>query len=103
MNFARMIHEHFCCDRGFAAATGLRWACSTFAPSTYYRGMVPFILAHIPVRDATGQAPPQMVEPVPRGPHASLATRLRNFSANRHELCGLNPLRPVNNDGIHCT
>ena len=32
---ARIIHEHFCCNRGFATATGLRRAGSPLAPSTY--------------------------------------------------------------------
>ena len=35
MNFTRMIHERFCCNRGFAAATSLRQAGSPLAPSTY--------------------------------------------------------------------
>ena len=32
---ARIIHEHFCFNRGFAATTSLRRAGSPFAPSTY--------------------------------------------------------------------
>ena len=32
---ARMIHERFCCNRGFATATSLRRAGSPLAASTY--------------------------------------------------------------------
>ena len=32
---ARIIHEHFCCNRAFAAATSLRRAGSPLAPLTY--------------------------------------------------------------------
>jgi len=35
VTLARIIHEHFCCNRGFAAATSLRRAGSPKAPSTY--------------------------------------------------------------------
>ncbi len=35
VTLARIIHEHFCCNRGFAAATILRRAGSPKAPSTY--------------------------------------------------------------------
>ena len=35
MSLACIIHEHFCCDRGFAAATSLRRAGSPLTPSTY--------------------------------------------------------------------
>ena len=62
-----MIHEHFCCNRGFAAATSLRRAGSPLASSTYctstHRGLT--------------------------APRARLATRLRDFATNRHESCGL--------------
>jgi hypothetical protein len=81
MSFTRMIHARFCCNRGFATATSLRRAGSPLAPSAYCSS-------------------------TPRGltaPYARLAMRLRDFAANRHESCGLNPLTPVNNDGIHCT
>jgi len=60
---ARIIHERFCCNRGFAAATSLRRAGSPLAPSTYCSS-------------------------TPRGlaaPHTRLATRLRDFATNRHE------------------
>ena len=69
---ARIIHERFCCNRRFAAATSLRRAGSPLAPSTYCSS-------------------------TPRGlaaPHAPLATRLRDFATNRHEYCGLAPLLP---------
>jgi len=62
-----MIHERFCCNRGFAATTSLRQAGSPLAPSTY-------------------------CSRTPRGltaPRACLATRLRDFATNRHESCGL--------------
>jgi hypothetical protein len=36
---ARIIHEHFCCNRRFAAATSLRRAGSPLAPSTYCTNM----------------------------------------------------------------
>jgi len=32
-----------------------------------------------------GQAPPQTAEPVPWAPRAGLATRLSDFTMNRHE------------------
>ena len=79
---ARIIHEHFCCNRGFAATTSLRRAGSPFAPSTYCWGLAPFFLAPVPVGRAAGQAPPQRAEPVPWAPRTRLAT-------NRHESCGL--------------
>ena len=60
---ARIIHEHFCCNREFAAATSLWRAGSPKAPSTY--------CANTPRGLAT--------------PHARLATRLRDFATNRHE------------------
>ena len=46
---ARIIHEHFCCNRGFAATPSLRRAGSPFAPSTYCWGLAPFFLAPVPV------------------------------------------------------
>ena len=64
-SLARIIHERFCCNRRSAATTSLRPAGSPLG--------------------ATGQAPPQMAEPVPRAPRASLATRLSDFATNRHE------------------
>ena len=60
---ARMIHEHFCCNRRFAAATSLRRAGSPFAPLTYCTSMSRGLTA----------------------PRARLATRLRDFATNRHE------------------
>ena len=53
---ARIIHERFCCNRGFAAATRLRLAGSPFAPSTYCSSMPRALTA----------------------PRARLATRLRD-------------------------
>ena len=63
LSLARMIHERFCCNRGFAAATRLRLAGSPFAPSTYCSSMPRALTA----------------------PRARLATRLRDFATNRHE------------------
>ncbi|MEK7352646.1 MAG: hypothetical protein AAB177_17365, partial [Nitrospirota bacterium] len=60
---ARIIHEHFCCNRGFAAATSLRRAGSPLGPSTYCTSTRRGLAA----------------------PHARLATRLRDFATNRHE------------------
>jgi len=60
---ARIIHERFYCNRGFAAATSLRRAGSPFGPSTYCTS-TPQILG---------------------APRARLATRLRDFATNRHE------------------
>jgi len=60
---APIIHEHFCCNRGFAAATSLRQAGSPLVPSTYCSS-TPRVRA---------------------SPHACLATRLRDFATNRHE------------------
>jgi TonB family protein len=63
----RMIHEHFCCNRQSAAATGLRSAGTPLGPSPYctstYRGL--------------------------RASRAGLATRLIDFATNRHKSCGL--------------
>jgi len=59
----RIIHEHFCCNRRFAAATSLRRAGSQFAPSTYCTSTPQGLTA----------------------PRARLATRLSDFATNRHE------------------
>ncbi len=62
-HLARIIHEHFCCNRQSAATTSLRSAGSPLGPSTYCTS-------------------------TPRGltaPRAGLATRLSNFATNRHE------------------
>src|SRR6185503_4444265 len=64
---ARIIHEHFCCNRRSAATTGLRPAGSPLGPSPYCTS-TPRVLT---------------------APRAGLATRLCNFAANCHELCGL--------------
>ena len=85
---ARIIHEHFCCNRRSAATTSLQPAGSPLGPSPYCWGLAPFFLAPVPGLGA-GQAPPQTAEPVPWAPRAGLATRLRDFATNRHELCGL--------------
>jgi len=66
---ARNIHEHFCCNRGFAAATSLaarvsaaKRAGSPLGRSPYYSSMPPSFAA----------------------PRACLAWRLRDFATNRH-------------------
>ena len=61
---ARIIHDHFCCNRGFAAATSLdavgtasRQAGSPLSRSTYCWGQAPFFLATVPVMSSgTGTA-----------------------------------------------
>ena len=85
---ARIIHKRFCCNRRSVATAGLRPAGSPLGPSPDCLGLAPFFLASVPGLGA-GQAPPQTAEPVPRAPHAGLATRLRDFATNRHELCCL--------------
>ncbi len=69
-SIARIIHERFYYNRGFAAATSLhaaaaacRRAGSPLSRSTYRRGTPPSLVA----------------------PRARLATRLRDFATNRHE------------------
>ncbi len=64
---ARIIHERFCCNRRSAATTNLRPAGSPLEPSPYCTSTHRVLTA----------------------PRAGLATRLSNFSTNRHELCGL--------------
>jgi hypothetical protein len=64
---ARIIHERFCCNRRSAATTSLRPAGSPLEPSPYCTSTHRVLTA----------------------PRAGLATRLSNFSTNRHELCGL--------------
>jgi hypothetical protein len=59
----RIIHEHFCCNRRFAAATSLRSAGSPLEPSTYCTSTPQVLLA----------------------PRAALATRLCDFATNCHE------------------
>ena len=71
MVLARMIHEHFCCNRRSVATTSLRPAGSPFAPSPYCT--------------STHQ--------VLRAPRAGLATRLSDFVTNCHASCGLEGLR----------
>ena len=63
MGLARIIHEHFCCNRRSAATTSLRSAGSPLGPSTYCTST------------------PQVL----RAPRAALATRLSDFATNRHE------------------
>ena len=70
LGLAHIIHEHFCCNRGFAAATSLhaataacRRAGSPLSPSTYCSSTSRSFAA----------------------PRARLAARLRNFATNRHE------------------
>ena len=77
---ARIIHEHFCCNRRFAATTGLRPAGSPLGPSpccmSTHRGL--------------------------RAPRAGLATRLSDFATNRHEQCGLAHLLPYCSTRCFC-
>jgi hypothetical protein len=60
-----MIHERFCCNRGFAAATSL--PADGLAPRS----------VDILFKDASLTAP-----------RARLAWRLRDFATNRHEYAG---------------
>jgi hypothetical protein len=60
---ARIIHEHFCCNRRAAVATSLRRAGSLLGPSTYCTST------------------PQVL----RAPRAGLTTRLGDFATNCHE------------------
>ena len=53
-----IIHERFCCNRRFAAATSLRRTGSPFAPSTYCWGLASARWSR---------------------------TRLRDFATNRHK------------------
>ena len=64
---ARIIHEHFCCNRRSAATTSLRPAGSPLGPSPYCTSTHRVLTA----------------------PRAGLATRLSDFATNRHEYCGL--------------
>ena len=66
-SLARIIHEHFCCNRRSAATTSLRPTGSPLGPSTYCTST------------------PQVF----RAPRVGLATRLSDFATNRHEQCGL--------------
>ncbi len=67
---ARMIHERFCCNRGFAAATRLHAACAA------RRGRA---------RRSVGQRTAESTLPSFAAPRTLLATRLRDFATNRHE------------------
>jgi ABC-type Mn2+/Zn2+ transport system ATPase subunit len=49
IDLARIIHEHFCCNRRSTATTSLRPAGSPLGPSTYCWGLAPFFLATVPV------------------------------------------------------
>jgi hypothetical protein len=71
---ARIIHERFCCNHGFAAATSLHAAC----------GRAGGRARRSPPRRTVSSTP--RVLPASR---ARLATRLRDFATNRHEQCGL--------------
>ena len=62
-SLARIIHEHFCCNRRSAATTSLWLAGSSLGPSPYCTST------------------PQVL----RAPRAGLATRLSDFATNRHE------------------
>ena len=63
VGLARIIHEHFCCNRRSAVSTSLRSAGSPLKSSTYCTS-TPRVL------------------PAPR---AGLTTRLGDFATNRHE------------------
>ena len=63
MFLARIIHEHFCCNRRSAVPTSLRPAGSPLGPSTYCTST------------------PQVL----RALRASLATRLSDFATNCYE------------------
>jgi hypothetical protein len=60
---ARIIHEHYCCNRRSAATTSLRPAGSPLGPSPYCTSTHRVLTA----------------------PRAGLATRLSGFATNRHE------------------
>ena len=60
---ARIIHEHFCCNRRSAVPTSLRLAGSPLGPSTYCTSTLQVL----------------------RVPRASLTTRLHDFATNCHE------------------
>ena len=67
---ARIIHERFCCNRGFAATTSLD------------------AVARRPGRRArrsVGQHTVSSMPPSLAAPRACLAWRLRDFATNRHE------------------
>jgi hypothetical protein len=67
---ARIIHERFCCHRGFAAATSLD------------------AVARRPGRRARHSVGQHTVSRMPlslTAPRACLAWRLRDFATNRHE------------------
>ena len=67
---ARIIHERFCCNRGFAAATSLDAA----GPRPGRRA-----------RRSVGQHTVSSMPPSLAAPRACLAWRLRDFATNRHE------------------
>jgi len=64
------LHEHFCCNRGFAAATSL----DAVGPASRQAGS--------PLSRSTScsRMPPSLA-----APRACLAWRLRDFATNRHE------------------
>ena len=69
-SLTRIIHERFCCNRGFAAATSLD------------------AVARRPGRRArrsVGQHTVSSMPPSLAAPRACLAWRLRDFATNRHE------------------
>jgi len=69
-DLARIIHEHFCCNRGFAAATSL----DAVGPASRQAGS--------PLSRSTScsRMPPSLA-----APRACLAWRLRDLATNRHE------------------
>ena len=67
---ARIIHEHFCCNRGFATATSL----DAVGPASRQAGS--------PLSRSTScsRMPPSLA-----APRACRTWRLRDFATNRHE------------------
>jgi hypothetical protein len=70
VSLTRIIHERFCCNLGFAAATSLDAA----ALRTGRRA-----------RHSVGQHTVSSMPPSLMAPRACLAWRLRDFATNRHE------------------
>jgi hypothetical protein len=67
---ARIIHERFCCNRGFAAATSL----DAVGPASRQAG------SPLSRSISCSRMPPSLA-----APRACLAWRLRDFATNRHE------------------
>jgi hypothetical protein len=67
------IHDRFCCNRGFTAATCLH---------------TDFQCAGGRARRSVGQHTVSSMPPSLAAPRARLAWRLRDFATNRHKYCG---------------